>query len=150
MYYTREQIRSFIRCPQLGSTDYGEWGALRLEQRLAINSMLDQLDSADAYIEKLYKENEKLKRWKRTAKQKYISITRLKQKQQEIIKESVYQKYDDEWDGTDCTLTPEEMYAHDILDDLIEEKVKQRWGNEDMNALYDLNEMLGDEYGNRN
>lgn len=60
MYYTREQIRSFIRCPQLGSEDYGEWGALRLEQRLAINSMLDQLDSADAYIRQLEKENESL------------------------------------------------------------------------------------------
>ena len=60
MYYTREQIRSFIRCPQLGSEDYGEWGALRVEQRLAINSMLDQLDSADAYIRQLEKENESL------------------------------------------------------------------------------------------
>jgi hypothetical protein len=48
--YTREQIRSFIRCPQLGSTDYGEWGALRLEQRLAISNLLDQLDSAEARI----------------------------------------------------------------------------------------------------
>lgn len=62
MYYTREQIRSFIRCPQLGSEDYGEWGALRLEQKLAINDLLDVLDSADAYIEKLYKENEELKK----------------------------------------------------------------------------------------
>lgn len=61
LYYTREQIRSFIRCPQLGSEDYGEWGALRLEQRLAISDLLDLLDSADAYIEKLYKENKELK-----------------------------------------------------------------------------------------
>ena len=62
MYYTREQIRSFIRCPQLGSEDYGEWGALRLEQRLAINSMLDQLDSADAYIRQLEEENTRLRK----------------------------------------------------------------------------------------
>ena len=64
MYYTREQIRSFIRCPQLGSEDYGEWGALRLEQRLAINSMLDQLDSAEVYIRQLEKENEFWKEYK--------------------------------------------------------------------------------------
>lgn len=51
--YTREQLRNFIRCPQLGSTDYGEWGALRLEQKLAISNLLDQLDSADAYIKEL-------------------------------------------------------------------------------------------------
>ena len=54
MRYTREQLRDFIKCPQLGSEDYGEWGALRLEQRLAINDLLDLLDSADAYIKDLH------------------------------------------------------------------------------------------------
>lgn len=60
MRYTREQLRDFIKCPQLGSEDYGEWGALRLEQRLAISNLLDQLDSADAYIRQLEKENKVL------------------------------------------------------------------------------------------
>ena len=58
--YTREQIRNFIRCPQLGSEDYGEWGALRLEQRLAISRLLDQLDSADVAIKQLGEENKNL------------------------------------------------------------------------------------------
>ena len=53
MQYTREQLRDFIKCPQLGSTEYGAWGALRLDQRLAINDLLDLLDNADAYIKEL-------------------------------------------------------------------------------------------------
>lgn len=61
MRYSREQLRDFIKCPQLGSTDYGEWGALRLEQRIVINDLLDQLDSAEGVIEQLKKENEELK-----------------------------------------------------------------------------------------
>lgn len=28
-----------MKCPQLGSLDYGKWGALRLEQRIKINDL---------------------------------------------------------------------------------------------------------------
>ena len=57
----REKIRKAIECPQFGNTNYGEWGALRLDQRKYIKRLLDDLDGADAYILQLYKEIEKLK-----------------------------------------------------------------------------------------
>lgn len=57
----REKIRKAIECPQFGNTNYGEWGALRLDQRKYIKRLFDDLDGADAYILKLYKENQQLK-----------------------------------------------------------------------------------------
>ncbi|MBO5476158.1 MAG: hypothetical protein J6A15_00195 [Clostridia bacterium] len=57
----REKIRKAIECPQFGNGHYGEWGALNLEQRKYIKRLLDELDSADNYIKKLYLENQKQK-----------------------------------------------------------------------------------------
>ena len=57
----REKIRKAIECPQFNNTRYGEWGALNLEQRRYIKRLLDELDSADNYIKKLYFENQKQK-----------------------------------------------------------------------------------------
>lgn len=57
----REEIREYISCPQLGDNHYGKWGALRVEQRLLIKRLLDELDCADNYIKKVYLENQKLK-----------------------------------------------------------------------------------------
>ena len=57
----REKIRKAIECPQFGNEHYGEWGALTLEQRKYIKRLLDELDSADNYLKKVYLENEKLK-----------------------------------------------------------------------------------------
>ena len=57
----RKQIREATACPQLGNTTYGKWGALNLEQRRYIKRLLDELDSADNYIKKLYFENQKQK-----------------------------------------------------------------------------------------
>lgn len=34
-----EKIIDYVKCPQLGSLDYGKWGALRLEQRIKINDL---------------------------------------------------------------------------------------------------------------
>lgn len=53
----REKIRKAIECPQFGNNGYGEWGALRYDQRVLIKRLLDDLDSADGYI--LKKEIEK-------------------------------------------------------------------------------------------
>lgn len=52
----RERIRKAIACPQFGDTTYGEWGALKLEQRRYIKEILDELDSADNYLKRLYLE----------------------------------------------------------------------------------------------
>jgi hypothetical protein len=49
----REEIRKYISCPQLGDIHYGKWGALRVEQRLLINRLLDDLDNADKTIKYL-------------------------------------------------------------------------------------------------
>lgn len=57
----REKIRKAIECPQFGNTNYGEWGALRLDQRKYIKRLLDDLDGADACILQLYEENKQLK-----------------------------------------------------------------------------------------
>ena len=56
----RDKIRKAIECPQFGYDHYGEWGALRLDQRKHIKRLLDELDSADAYILKLQEENRQL------------------------------------------------------------------------------------------
>lgn len=57
----REKKRKAIECPQLNNTRYGEWGALTLEQRKYIKRLLDELDSADNYLKKVYLENKQLK-----------------------------------------------------------------------------------------
>ena len=57
----REKIRKAIECPQLNNTRYGEWGALTLEQRKYIKRLLDELDSADNYLKRVYLENKQLK-----------------------------------------------------------------------------------------
>lgn len=46
----REKIRKAISCPQFGDEGYGEWGALRYDQRVLIKRLLDELDSADKFI----------------------------------------------------------------------------------------------------
>ena len=57
----REKIRKAIECPQLNNTRYGEWGAVNLEQRKYIKRLLDELDSADNYLKRVYLENKQLK-----------------------------------------------------------------------------------------
>ena len=59
----RDKIRKSIECPQFGNSSYGEWGALRIEQRRNIKRLLDELDSADNYIVKMYKEKQELIRF---------------------------------------------------------------------------------------
>lgn len=58
----RERIRKAIECPQFGNERYGEWGALNLEKRILIKRLLDELDRADNYVKRFYKENEDLKK----------------------------------------------------------------------------------------
>ena len=57
----REKMRKAIECPQFGNERYGEWGALKFEQRALINRLLDELDSADNYVKRLYLKNKKQK-----------------------------------------------------------------------------------------
>ena len=57
----REKIRKAIECPQFRDKDYGEWGALNLQQRKLIKRLLDELDNTDNFVKKLYFENKQLK-----------------------------------------------------------------------------------------
>lgn len=57
----REKIKEAIKYPRLGNSSYGEWGALRYEQRVLIKRLLDELDDADNLILMLKKENQELK-----------------------------------------------------------------------------------------
>lgn len=54
-----KEIRDYIACPQLGDDYYGEWGALRLDQRLKIKSLLDCITNLQEENERL---NDELKR----------------------------------------------------------------------------------------
>lgn len=58
----RQKIRKAIECLQFGNEGYGEWGALRYDQRVLIKRLLDELDSADDYILKMQKEKQELKK----------------------------------------------------------------------------------------
>ena len=76
----RERIRNAIDCPQFsGNNNYGEWGALRFDQRILIKRLLDELDGADKYIKRLYEENQQLK-------EEYKKLWEENEKQKEIIK----------------------------------------------------------------
>ena len=57
----REKIRKAIECPQFRDKNYGKWGALNLEQRNLIKRLLNELDSADNCVKKLYLQNIKQK-----------------------------------------------------------------------------------------
>lgn len=49
------EIREKIKCPQFGDDEYGQWGALRPEQRLTIRRLCDEVE----YYKKYY-DNDKL------------------------------------------------------------------------------------------
>ena len=55
-----KEIRQKISCPQLNDKHYGEWGALRKDQRFTIKRMLDFIDAQEQYINRLQAENERL------------------------------------------------------------------------------------------
>ena len=57
----REKIRKAIECQQFRDKNYGKWGALNLEQRNLIKRLLNELDSADNCVKKLYLQNIKQK-----------------------------------------------------------------------------------------
>lgn len=50
-----EILRDKIKCPQFGDNEYGEWGALKLEQREAIKSLIDSNKNKDNTINDLLK-----------------------------------------------------------------------------------------------
>lgn len=59
--YSIKQIRNKIRSPQLGSNDYGEWGALPLWARFVIDDLCSMVENRDKYIKKLEeKSNDKI------------------------------------------------------------------------------------------
>ena len=54
-----KEIRKYIACPQFGDDHYGQWGALRLDQRIKIKHLLDyitNLQESEAYYYGQYKD----------------------------------------------------------------------------------------------
>lgn len=49
--YDLQDLREKIACPQLGDDHYGEWGALPLEVRKAINFLIGAVVVRDTMIE---------------------------------------------------------------------------------------------------
>ncbi len=49
--YDLQDLREKIACPQLGDDHYGEWGALPLEVRKAINFLIGAVVVRDRTIE---------------------------------------------------------------------------------------------------
>ena len=49
--YDLQDLRKKIACPQLGDDHYGEWGALPLEVRKAINFLIGAVVVRDSVIE---------------------------------------------------------------------------------------------------
>ena len=39
-----EKIKENIKCPQFGDLEYGKWGALRLEQRIAYKELIEEIE----------------------------------------------------------------------------------------------------------
>lgn len=57
-----KQVREYVKCPQLdGGTHYGEWGALRLDQRKQIAKLCEEVDVFEDAADKFGKENYILK-----------------------------------------------------------------------------------------
>ena len=54
-------MKKAIECPQFGDSAYGEYGALRLDQRKSIKRLLDEMDRADEVIKHQYFELERYK-----------------------------------------------------------------------------------------
>ena len=90
----REKIRKAIECPQFGNTNYGEWGALRLDQRKYIKRLLDDLDGADACILQLYEENKQLKEEIKGLCKKIKVNEKSRRKMQKSLMEQLQQKED--------------------------------------------------------
>lgn len=56
----REKLRKAVECPQFGNINYGEYGALRLDQRKNIKRLLDEMDRADEVVKHQFFEIERL------------------------------------------------------------------------------------------
>lgn len=103
----REKIRMAIACPQFGDGYYGEWGALRLDQRKLIKRLLDELDRADEFTKLLLKEQDKednkeieINRYKTIILQneekdvKIMNSENFIERSKEIVRDYVYSHFD--------------------------------------------------------
>ena len=59
-YYTNEQVKEFIKCPQFGDLHYGKWGSLKLDVRYTIYNLIKLNESLESLYKETYEENERL------------------------------------------------------------------------------------------
>jgi hypothetical protein len=50
-----QRIREKISCPELGDKNYGDWGALRVEQRVTIANLIYTIEYLDKMVERYMK-----------------------------------------------------------------------------------------------
>lgn len=78
-------VREYVKCPQLdGGIEYGEWGALRLDQRKGIAKLCEEVDIFEDAADKFGKENYILKQ-QLTEKDKEIEALKLELKEKESL-----------------------------------------------------------------
>lgn len=51
-----EKIKENIKCPQFGDLEYGKWGSLRLEQRIAYRDLINIVEEQDKVIKTITKQ----------------------------------------------------------------------------------------------
>jgi len=51
-----EEIKENIKCPQFGDVDYGKWGSLRVEQRIAYRDLINIVEEQDKVIKTITKQ----------------------------------------------------------------------------------------------
>ena len=51
-----EEIKENIKCPQFGDVEYGKWGSLRLEQRIAYRDLINIVEEQDKVIKTITKQ----------------------------------------------------------------------------------------------
>lgn len=54
----KEKIKEYIKCPQFGDLEYGKWGTLTLEQRVAFRDLISLIEDQDKIIEGMYRNND--------------------------------------------------------------------------------------------
>lgn len=71
-----EKTKENIKCPQFGDLEYGEWGALRLEQRIAYKELIEEIERLQEELDKT-RLSELDKEYRISKAREYIKESRL-------------------------------------------------------------------------
>lgn len=140
----REKIRKAIECPQFGNETYGEWGALRFEQRVLIKRLLDELDRADNYFKKVYLENQELKKKYENAVVDYETTMFEKEQLNSLVnscQEKIRQlkkQLEESKDNYNCLLKQKEQFEYIMSKQVDYQGQKKEFINYLEDKIYDI------------